>query len=148
MSTRSLTLIYDDKGAELLNIYRHSDGYPSGHGQELARFLSGFQIVNGLRYEGGKIANGIGCLAAQLVAHLKDEPGQIYIYPIGKRNVWEDYVYEIRPTGSGIRKEKCCLTALLNVSMPTRSRTRSKRTLHRDPPRPTRLPADAGLRMC
>jgi hypothetical protein len=103
MSTRSLTLIYDDKGAELLNIYRHSDGYPSGHGQELARFLSGFQIVNGLRYEGGKIANGIGCLAAQLVAHLKDEPGQIYIYPIGKRNVWEDYVYEIRPTGSGIR---------------------------------------------
>lgn len=102
MSTRSLTLIFDDRGTEILNLYRHCDGYPSGHGKELANFLSGFQITNGLRGDTGKLANGMGCLAAQIVAHLKDEPGQIYIYPAGQRDVWEEYLYELRPAGSGL----------------------------------------------
>jgi hypothetical protein len=38
MGTRSLTFVYD--GDEpMINMYRQFDGYPSGHGSELADFF-------------------------------------------------------------------------------------------------------------
>jgi hypothetical protein len=77
-----------------VQIYNHYDGYPSGLGVTLADYLQGFTVVNGLSSGQGKVANGIGCLAAQTVKHLKDEPGQIYLYKPGKRD-WEDYEYFI-----------------------------------------------------
>jgi hypothetical protein len=52
------------------------DGYPDGHGQELADFLDGFKIVNGISTEDRdfpKVANGMGCLAAQVIAHFKTD---------------------------------------------------------------------------
>lgn len=39
MGTRSATLTRDAKGNELCRHYRHYDGYPEGHGAELAREL-------------------------------------------------------------------------------------------------------------
>jgi len=77
-----------------IQIYNHYDGYPSGLGVTLADYLQGFTVVNGLSSGQGKVANGIGCLAAQTVKYLKDEPGQIYLYKPGKRD-WEDYEYFI-----------------------------------------------------
>ena len=77
-----------------VQIYNHYDGYPSGLGVTLADYLQGFKVVNGLSSGQGKVANGIGCLAAQTVKYLKDEPGQIYLYKPGKRD-WEDYEYFI-----------------------------------------------------
>ncbi len=61
-----------------VQVYKHYDGYPSGHPVDLARFLRGFNIVNGLqdRY---KDANGLGCLAAQYVAAFKEKSGDLYI---------------------------------------------------------------------
>jgi hypothetical protein len=101
MSTRSLTHIHEivpgkSPKTPLLTFYRQSDGYPSGHGAELAEFLDGFTIVNGLGGQSGKIANGVGCLAAQLIAHFKTEPGHIYIYPAGSKNCDEEYTYRVR----------------------------------------------------
>lgn len=95
MSTRSLTHVYED-GKILLTFYRQSDGYPEGHGRELAKFLDGFRIVNGLCGDEGKVANGMPCLAAFLVAHFKDGPGGIYIYPAGASDCSEEYVYRVR----------------------------------------------------
>jgi hypothetical protein len=104
MGTRSLTLVFDSDGEQLLNIYRHFDGYPSGHGKDLADFLSTFTVGNGIRGdEKGKFANGMPCLAAQLVSHLKYGPGGIYIYPRDLRDVWEDYIYEVHQSGSSVR---------------------------------------------
>lgn len=95
MGTRSLTVMIQDEWEEQKEIcvlYRQYDGYVEGHGHELAKFLSTFRVVNGL---GGvssyQLANGAGCLFAQIIAHFKDEPGGFYLYPPGSRD--EEYVY-------------------------------------------------------
>ena len=96
MGTRSLTVVLDSNECEICVLYRQYDGYPTGHGAELQEFLSGFQIVNGLgsqREE--KIANGMDCLAAQLIAHFKKEAGGFYLYPAGTRDCGEEYIYTL-----------------------------------------------------
>lgn len=104
MGTRSLTFVYDSyrdedgnmKYQPIINLYRQYDGYPSGHGADLVAFLNPFRIVNGLGAETKeRIANGMGCLAAQLVAHFKDGPGQFYLYPTSSDNCGQDYEYHI-----------------------------------------------------
>lgn len=99
MGTRSLTVFkeIDEKGSkEICVMYRQFDGYPTGHGIELAEFLAGMKMVNGIRVDDvGKIANGMGCLTAQVISHFKDGVGSIYIYPADTRNCWEEYVYII-----------------------------------------------------
>ena len=66
-------------------IYHHYDGYPEYLGCNLAEFLCDFRVVNGLPtnyFENIKIANGMGCLTAQLIAGLKEESGNVYVdYP-------------------------------------------------------------------
>jgi hypothetical protein len=104
MGTRSITTIIDyqwDKPERLMTMYRQYDGYPSGHGKELFDFLSKFTIVNGMGMdETRKIANGAGCLAAQLVEHFKQGSGPGGIYMVKPRVTLddEDYGYEITVT--------------------------------------------------
>ena len=62
-----------------VQVYKHYDGYPSGHPTDLAKFLNGFKIVNGLSQDTYKMSNGLGCLSAQYVAAFKEQPGDIYI---------------------------------------------------------------------
>ena len=62
-----------------VQVYKHYDGYPSGHPVDLAKFLNGFNIVNGLGQDTHKVANGLGCLAAQYIAAFKMKPGDIYV---------------------------------------------------------------------
>lgn len=109
MGTRSLTHVYEVEENQsflapalaklkkpLLTIYRQMDGYPSGMGLDLANLLAKFRVVNGLgAYSEQYVANGAGCLAAQLLGHLKEGPGGIYIYPPASKNCGEDYVYKI-----------------------------------------------------
>lgn len=95
MGTRSLTFVYDGEDA-IINMYRQYDGYPSGHGAELAEFLAPFNMVNGIRVgDERKIANGMGCLAAQLVANFKVGAGQFYLYPTTAVDCGQDYEYHI-----------------------------------------------------
>ena len=94
MGTRSLTIFTDDDGVEIGVMYRQMDGYPEGHGRDLAKMLSGIRMVNGLPIDKPeKLANGMSCLAAQIVAHFKEGPGGIYLYPAGTRDCGEDYLY-------------------------------------------------------
>lgn len=80
MGTRSLTTIKDENQNPLLSFYRQLDGYFEGHGKELQDFLTEFKIVNGYGIApGDKVANGMGCLAAQIIAHFKHGIGGIYI---------------------------------------------------------------------
>lgn len=98
MGTRSNTVIVDS-GVKILNLYRQMDGYPSGHGAELAEFLAPIVLVNGygIDQKEGTFANGMGCLAAQLVAHLKTGIGGFYIEnPNGDCD--NDYTYIISRT--------------------------------------------------
>jgi hypothetical protein len=69
MSTRSLTVVLDEEGDDVMVLYRHWDGYPDAHGQELKKFLFGRKIVNGIGANDKNNFNGMECLAASLVAH-------------------------------------------------------------------------------
>ena len=62
-----------------VQVYKHFDGYPSGHPVELAEFLSEFKIVNGLGQDTNKVANGLTCLATQYIAAFKMVPGDLYV---------------------------------------------------------------------
>jgi hypothetical protein len=75
MGTRSTTKIKDIRGVVLATCYKQYDGYPTSYGQELADFLKGIRVTNGIAGEG--TANGMGCLTAQLIAHFKSQ------YPVG-----------------------------------------------------------------
>lgn len=96
MGTRSLTFVYDDN-RPVICMYRQFDGYPSGHGAELADFLNQFEaITNGYAFnETRKIANGMGCLAAQLVGHFKTGHGGFYLYPTNSKDCGQEYEYHI-----------------------------------------------------
>lgn len=96
MGTRSLTFVYEGD-TPLINMYRQFDGYPSGHGAELAEFLNSFDaIVNGIPVgDKRKMANGMGCLAAQLIANFKDGAGGFYIYPVSAQDCGQEYEYHI-----------------------------------------------------
>jgi hypothetical protein len=98
MGTRHLTYVYDETDTILLCMYGQWDGYISGHGTDLADFLNSFDaIVSGIPVgDPRKMANGMGCLAAQLVAHFKDGAGNFYIYP-PNNDCWQEYEYHIRP---------------------------------------------------
>jgi hypothetical protein len=99
MGTRSLTYVYSETtNTPIVCMYRQFDGYPSGHGAELAEFLAPFKIVNGLSLNDTlkKSANGMGCLAAQMIAHFKKSAGNIYIQePILGQDSWQDYEYHV-----------------------------------------------------
>ena len=106
MGTRSLTRVFntykDEKKnkqvkQQLVNMYRQYDGYPSGHGEELADFLKGGRVVNGFggTDEKGILFNGAGCLAAQMIAHFKNGVGGFYIEPITAKDCGQEYEYEV-----------------------------------------------------
>jgi hypothetical protein len=105
MGTRSLTTVieagrWDGKNYKnkLMTMYRQYDGYPSGMGLELAEFLNGGKVVNGISFLNGDdklVFNGAGCLAAQLVAHFKDGAGGFYLHKPGQINCGEEYRYEV-----------------------------------------------------
>ena len=96
MGTRSLTFVYDGR-TRVMCMYRQFDGYPSGHGAELASFLGGFDaVVNGYAFnETRKVANGMGCLAAQLVANFKVGVGGFYLYPTSTKDAGQEYEYHV-----------------------------------------------------
>ena len=110
MATRSLTrVIKRQSGLDFaeghmhpnkayVNMYRHYDGHPKTHGIELAEFLRDIRVVNGLGSRNvNNIANGTGCLAAFMVAHFKEEPGQIYLYPHDEETSGSEYIYTVYP---------------------------------------------------
>lgn len=102
MGTRSMTFVKDEYGNEVLAMYRQMDGYPSGHGLDLAEFLSDIAVVNGISLaEERHVANGAGCLAAQIVAHFKHGAGGIYLHPQGEIGQGIEYVYYVRTQGPG-----------------------------------------------
>jgi hypothetical protein len=103
MGTRALTFVYEEsksgeKPDAIINLYRQFDGYPEGHGQELAEFLNGGRMVNGLsatKTVKEIVFNGMGCLAAQLVGYFKEEPGGFYLYPVTAEDCGQDFEYHV-----------------------------------------------------
>jgi len=97
MGTRSLTVFNNEMdNSEIVVLYRQYDGYPTGHGRDLLSFLNNMEIVNGIsNTEKRKIANGMGCLSAQIVAYLKEAPGDFYLHSAGTRDIGEEFIYTL-----------------------------------------------------
>ena len=79
----------------IVDIYHHWDGYPEGLGVTLAYYLEEKKITNGLSSKDNEdlIFNGMGCLAASIVAYLKDGPGDVYIEPRESHGWIDDQYY-------------------------------------------------------
>jgi hypothetical protein len=77
----------------IVDIYHHYDGYPEYLGVKLASYLNGYHVVNGSGRDGDKLFNGIGCMAASIIAELKDCPGNVYIEDPERKHGWIDYEY-------------------------------------------------------
>ena len=108
MATRASVKFSDKNGNFIANIYHHYDGYPEYLGQKLVD-LTTAPIVNGLTMKPdgtrpglGEVFNGIGCLVASVVAKLKTEPGNVYMYPESDYGeCGEDYLYEVVENSEG-----------------------------------------------
>lgn len=134
MGTRSLTVFIDEHTKkEIVVMYRQYDGYIEWYGKRLCEYLQSFEkVVNGMQGETTKIANGMSCLSAQVIMHMKGqiqrwdynnrvfnpetgetEPaliegnheGGIYLYPAGTRNCGEEYIYVVKSLKKGITLE-------------------------------------------
>jgi hypothetical protein len=107
MGTRSLTRFIErtnDGETEIACIYRQYDGYPEGLGMDLKSAAGHLALVNGYR-DASRETNGMGCLAAIVVAKLKmaNDPdngralcGNVYLCAPGTKDVGEEYVYTLR----------------------------------------------------
>lgn len=117
--TRAEIKIVDGK-KDLVNLYIHSDGYPSGIMKDIAEKYSCYKEVDGIPASEFNIYNGIGDFAVQLITHLKNdniegskkvqkdletfglpkveinhEPGWLYIVPNKTDRKDIEYYYEL-----------------------------------------------------
>ena len=80
----------------IVDIYHHWDGYPEGLGVTLASYLDDMKVRNGIgsKDDPDYIFAGLGCMAASIVAHLKDGPGNVYIEDRNTHG-WREYHYYV-----------------------------------------------------
>jgi hypothetical protein len=92
-------VIFKSEGKTVFNMQANYDGYPEGVGLDLARIMLEGKLVNGLGANRtlGYYFNGASCLAASVIALMKKEPGNIYLYPTND-NFGANYTYEINVT--------------------------------------------------
>ena len=87
----------EEPNKTIVDIYHHWDGYPEGLGVTLASYLDDMKITNGIsrKDDANYVFAGLGCLAASIVAHLKDGPGNVYIEDKDRPHGWLDYKYYV-----------------------------------------------------
>ncbi len=84
MGTRSY-ILFQDKTAKYMLIYQQYDGYPSGVGMKLVKFIKSKQFVNGYNDKDTQF-NGFGCFLAQYICHIKcGVAGGAYVHPIDQK---------------------------------------------------------------
>tara|TARA_B100000073_G_scaffold340499_1_gene340422 strand:- start:440 stop:817 length:378 start_codon:yes stop_codon:yes gene_type:complete len=107
MGTRAVTKVLNEDEEVILSMYSQFDGYPDGLGRSLIEFLKKIKMINGISFnEERKVANGMGCLAAQLVVEFKKEAGGYYLttpddeesynYTIYSEGNYDDQILKIK----------------------------------------------------
>lgn len=76
----------------ICSMYSQFDGYMSGMGRDLGEFLVDIKVVNGLSGDSTNTANGMGCLSAQFIQHIKDGAGGHYMTNLEDS---QEYNYEV-----------------------------------------------------
>jgi len=109
MATRASIKFSDKNGNFIANVYHHYDGYPEYLGKKLIDLTTPAPITNGLTMKPngtrpalGEVFNGMGCLVASVIAKLKEEPGNVYLYTEDDYGqCGEDYLYEVIENSEG-----------------------------------------------
>lgn len=108
MSTRSVLEVKDEEGKSLVKIYRQSDGYPTGRGQDLKDLFQDAKFCNGIGSGNNENThNGMGCFAASVVMKEKQEAGIGGIYLYSGPVTGEEYGYILEPmkqSGEGLSR--------------------------------------------
>jgi len=102
MATRASIKFKDEDGNFIANVYHHYDGFPEYLGAKLIE-LTNAPITNGIRLNSdgtrpklGDVFNGVGCMVATVIAGLKTDIGNVYLYTENDfGNCGEDYLYEV-----------------------------------------------------
>ena len=101
MGTRSITHIHEMKSLDVdekivCSFYRQYDGYPTGHGKDLAEWLTSKGLKNGIGSDfiKGTHFNRAGTMAVKLCNHIQDESG-CEIMPTGEKSDYIDFEYHI-----------------------------------------------------
>jgi len=98
MGTRSITHIHEMdelcRDRVVCSFYRAYDGYPTGHGDDLAEWLKDKKLVNGVSssFKKGIYHNRSGQMAVELMHHLKKETS-IEVIPTGTGS--EEFEYRV-----------------------------------------------------
>lgn len=101
MGTRASMYILDEQDRPIVKLYRQCDGYPSGHGDEVLKFLKNKKLVNGIgsRYPQELQINGMSDLAVRLITHLKNlsggenDAGGLYLHHQLEPQIYHYVVY-------------------------------------------------------
>jgi|21_taG_2_1085346.scaffolds.fasta_scaffold02924_6 hypothetical protein len=99
MGTRSVTYIHEmeslDEGV-VCGFYRHFDGYPSGHGQDMANWLKDKKLVNGIGsdFDPSYMFNRAGAMSVKFVNHIQNVAGAEMIFE-RDADVGQDCTYHI-----------------------------------------------------
>jgi len=83
------------KRQSIVHLYTQYDGYPDGKPLDFVEFINGGELVNGFSVDSkfGKVFNGAGCFAAQLISEFKTDVGNFYVITKGF-TLWEEFHYE------------------------------------------------------
>jgi len=114
MGTRSIVTFKDEwNDKEICAVYRQYDGYPEGRGKELAEFLDGYRIGNGIPsglsiHREIKYANGMRELSILWIVEEKSKNmfGNVYLEPAGFRSPDLEWHYEVTCSKEGTPQVK------------------------------------------
>ena len=101
MGTRSITEVYemDSLGSEIVcRFFRHYDGYPESHGIDLAQWLEGKRLVNGMdaNFKKDVDFNRAGTMSIPLMSHIQGISGAEVVPTDGDSSDYgQDYTYKI-----------------------------------------------------
>ena len=78
------------------SFYRHCDGYPTGHGDDLAKWLNGKSLVNGISngFDPHTMFNRAGTMSVKLMNHIQDISG-CEVIPTGTSGRGEEFTYNL-----------------------------------------------------
>jgi len=79
MGTRCTVDVLNSDKEKILRLYGMYDGSYESVGKDLCEFVDSIEITHLTAGDNEGIANGIECLALQLVCHLKTRPGGWYV---------------------------------------------------------------------
>jgi hypothetical protein len=130
MGTHSLIFFSETKRSKpFCCVYKRWAGYPTDLGAKIKTFGYNITLVNGLSGDQTNLADGMGCFAAQLIAHLKSAspgPGDIYMEPPTKgMDRWQEFEYHLWDA-SGLTRSKKGFGANSPVGITVYSNSRHK----------------------